>query len=222
MQLPFVLLSFMYSFLSVFNLVGRHLTHEMKVGLIHQYYNSTNRYLRSRFLLVFLMECIQIDQELARLDEIQTLFNNYRKVSKTEVFADQRLITYSIVKDISVDEFKRHILYYISLDDFHGANSMRHFFFICLKKFIQLTNQNLSVSGVIEGIMAYIAENEQRKPFILASWLELLIHLLHNPYFTFSDNDYKIVGQQIVWLLDTINEDVFFCICIQLLESILW
>lgn len=196
----------------------------MKVGLIHHFFDSTNKYLRNRFVLVFLMECIQIDQELASLDEIQTLFSNYRKeyaVSKAEVFPDQRLIPYAIVKAITVDEFKKHILYYISLDDFYGGNSIRHFFFTCLKRFIQLTSQNLSVSGVIEGIMTCIAENEQKKPFIITSWLELLIHLLHNQFFTFSDNDYKIVGQQIVWLIDAINEDVFFCICIQLLESIL-
>lgn len=198
--------------------MGRHLTHEMKVDFIHHQIGTP-----SKQFSLFLMECIQIDKELASLNEIQCLYGDIRKwyaMSEKEVYADQRLVPYVIVKSITADEFKRHILYYISLSDLNGPIPVRHFFYASLKRFIQLTNQNLSVTGVVEEVYTYINKKGEKLHFFL-SWFELLIHLLHNHFFTFSEDDYKIVGQQIMWLLGSINEDILFCICIQLLESIL-
>ena len=205
--------------------MGKILTDDLKRQLIKKYvhYNEKNIYY-NRMCSYFIKHCIHLDGICYDSPEIHDFFkfnclsiskNNREKNIKLSV---QRNIIYShLSRESCQNEWNSILNDYLSQNPSH----IRQHIHLMVYNYVDTMKTKLEMSlslSRIQKALNNIADTTI-KDKIICDFCELLIHIVKNVFFVFSDDDYQQICSYIIYLLQKIQINNIFVICLHLLLS---
>ena len=205
--------------------MGKVLTDDMKRQLIKKYvhYNMKNIYY-NRMCSYFLKYCIHLEGICYDSPEIREFFKfNCLSLSKESpkknvISRIQMNIIYShLAKESCPNEWNSILRDYLS----QSLSQSRQQIHSMIKNYIDTMETKLEMSLSLSLIQNAITNTTDVaiKDKIIFDFCELLIHIVKNAFFVFNDDDYQQICYYVNYLLQKIQIDDVFAICLHLLLS---